>query len=144
MRKTLLFVAFSSAAVLTLILAGCSKKSDTPALTMKNVAGTYKTTALTGAVGGFTINLYDSLDACRKDDNYKFNADSTYQYIDAGTQCSPPANSEGTWVISGNYIILDGNDTATVKSFNGSQLVVNYTDNSMGITFIATQTFTKL
>jgi len=147
MKKTLLFVAVSVASLLTLLFAGCSKKNDSVALTMKNVAGTYKLTAATGSFGGYTMNLYDSIPACQKDDNLKLNADSTYQHIDAGTQCNPPGDEQGTWLISGNYFILNsqnGIDTATIKSFNGSQLVVSYTDGSYGFPITATETLTKL
>lgn len=143
MKKTLLFVIVSAAALL-LIISGCSKKNDSQATTMKNVAGTYKLTAATGAFGGLTFNLYDSVPACERDDNLKLNADSTYQVIDAGTQCNPPDNSQGTWFISGNYYIRNGTDTGTIKSFSGSQLVVTYTDNSLGFPIVATETLTKL
>jgi hypothetical protein len=146
MKKTLLFVVVS-VALFVLAISGCSKKNEDVSPTMKNVAGTYKMTALTGSFGGFTLNLYDSVPACQKDDNYKFNADSTYQYIDAGTQCDTSYDYSGTWVISGSYIILDQQgeqDSATIKSFNGSQLVITFTDNSTGFPISATQTFTKL
>jgi len=143
MKKTLLFVMVSATALL-LIISGCSKKNDSQASTMKNVAGTYKLTASTGAFGGVTLNIYDSIPACHRDDNYMLNADSTYQIIDAGTQCNPPDNSQGTWFISGNYFIRNGTDSSTIKSFSGSQLVISYTDNSFGFPLVTTETFTKL
>jgi len=143
MKKTLLFV-FVSATALLLIMSGCSKKNDSQAATMKNVAGTYKLTAYTGSFMGMNYNLMDSLETCQRDDNYKFNADSTYQYIDAGTQCSTSGNASGTWYINGNWIVLDGSDSATIKSFSGSQLVVTFTESSGGLTATATQTFTRL
>jgi len=142
MKKTLLFV-FVSATALLLIMSGCSKKNDSQAATMKNVAGTYKLTAATGSFAGLTFNLYDSIPACAKDDRLTLNADSTYQYVDAGTQCAPPGDDSGTWVISGNYYIRNGTDSGTIKSFSGSQLVVSYTDNSMGFPVVATETLTK-
>ena len=146
MKKTLLFV-IASAALLALIISGCSKKNDATAATMKNVAGTYKLTAATGAFGGLTFNLYDSIPACQRDDNLTLNADSTYQVIDAGTQCNPPDNQTGTWFINGSDFVRHGpvsTDSGTIKSFNGSQLVVTHTDNSFGIPIVATETLTKI
>ncbi|HEY4208348.1 MAG TPA: lipocalin family protein [Puia sp.] len=143
MKKILLF-SLVSFALLALAVSGCSKKNnDSAAITMKNVAGTYKLTALTGTVGGFSANLMDSVPACQRDDNQKFNADSTYQYIDAGTQCDSSVSGSGTWYISGNYFIQD-TDTLIIKSFNGSQLVLTFTDNSFGIPITATETITKI
>jgi hypothetical protein len=144
MKKTLLFVAIGAAASLTLIISGCSKKNDSTAANMKSVAGTYKLTAYTITVGGVTQDGLQTMDACQKDDNIKFNADSTYNYIDAGTQCGGGDSYDGTWVISGNYFILDGQDSATIKSFSGSQLVLSITESQGGITGTINQTLTKL
>ena len=142
MKKTLLFIVISGASLLALVLSGCSKKNDATAPTMKSVVGTYKLTALTATGGGVTVDGMQSLDACQKDDNLKLNADSTYNYIDAGTTCSVNGSYDGQWYISGSYFIQDG-DTSTIKSFNGTTLVLTTTGVSSGISVVATETLTK-
>jgi len=141
MKRTLLFLVISGTAAL--IITGCSKKSDTQAATMKNLAGTYKLTAYTATSGGVTIDGMQNMDACQKDDQLKLNADSTLNYIDAGTTCSPDGSYTGSWVVSGNYLILDGSDSSTIKSFNGSTLVVTFNLTYQGSTVVNTQTLTK-
>ncbi len=143
MKKTLLLFTICTATVFTLTISGCSKKdNNTGGTTMKNVAGTYQLTALTITSGGVTIDGKAQMDDCQKDDNIKLNADSTYNYIDAGTKCQPDGSYDGNWKISGNLLIVDS-DTSTIKSFNGTTLVTTVSGTQSGIAYTSTQTLTK-
>jgi hypothetical protein len=144
MKKTLLFAIICGAAIMTIVLAGCSKKGGgSVAATVKSVAGTYKLTASTVTSSGVTVDYMSQIPACEKDDILQLNADSTFAYTDAGTVCTPSGSYSGTWTISGNYFIQNGTDSATIKSFNGSALVLAVTDNSSGTAITNTTTLTK-
>ena len=109
---------------------------------MKSVAGNYKLTASTVTYGGVTIDGMQYIDDCQKDDILTLNSDSTYVYTDAGTTCSVNGSSTGEWFISGSYFVQDG-DTATIKSFNGSALVLTIKEDYNGATAVGTTTLTK-
>jgi len=141
MKKTVLFLTLTG--LTTLIITSCSKKSDSPALSLQNVTGTYKMTAYTLVSAGVTIDAYSKLGSCERDDLLKLNADSTYNYKDAGTVCSPDGSYDGTWKLSGNYFIVDGSDSSTVTSFNGSTLVLATSDYYNGAAATFTSTYTK-
>ena len=142
MKKTLLFVAVSIASLLTLFLAGCSKKDSGGSYSMKSVAGNYKLTASTVTSGGATVDYMPYIDDCQKDDLLQLKDDSTYIYTDAGTTCNPDGSSTGEWYISGSNLIQDG-DTVNIKSFNGTALVLTYTGTSGGVSATSTTTLTK-
>ena len=73
MRK-IIFAAFVFGSFL--VINACSKKSSSPnnARTVQNLSGSYTITALTANAGGLTINLYDSLPACEKDNTIQLDA----------------------------------------------------------------------
>ena len=68
--------------------------------------------------------------ACVQDDIYTFAAGGTYSYSDVGMICSPDGSyTNGTWAITNNNFIWDGNTTApfyVIKSFSCSKMVHNY------------------
>ncbi|HVV05153.1 MAG TPA: lipocalin family protein [Puia sp.] len=142
MKKPLLLIAVGAISLLTLLLAGCSKKDSGGSYSMKSVAGAYKLTASTVTSGGITVDYMPYLDDCEKDDLLTLNADSTYVYTDAGTTCTPDGSTSGQWYISGSYLIQDG-DTVNIKSFNGTALVLTFTGSSGGVTGTSTTTLTK-
>jgi hypothetical protein len=144
MKRTVLFLVISGTAAL--IITGCSKKNDSVAVSVKSLAGTYKLTAYTASSSGITIDMMPNVEDCEKDNLLTLKADSTYSYKDAGTVCSIDASTDGQWTISGNYFISDGltpTDSATVKSYSGSSLVLTTTMTDQGTTAVLTQTLTK-
>ena len=146
MKKTLLFIAVSVASLLTLLFAGCSKK-DSGGYSMTSVAGTYKLSAATVTAQGVTQDAMDLIfDPCQQDDILQLKADSTMIYTDAGTTCSTDGSETGKWWTSNSYLIQSSNqqnDTVTIKSFNGTALVVTHPDEYMGVPVTVTFTMTK-
>ena len=88
MRKILIT---GSAIAVFLGFVAC-KKSDSKsnARTVENFSGSYAITALTGNFGGLSINIYDTLPACDKDNLIQLNTNMTAAFVDAGTKCAPP------------------------------------------------------
>ena len=145
MKRTLLFLVISGTAAL--IITGCSKKNDANSYSVKQLAGTYKLTASTATSGGVTLDAMQYIDACQKDDLTKLNADSTFEYVDAGVSCGN-GNVVGTWLVKGNLLITldEGSstpDSITIKSFNGTNLVLTSTEVQQNITVVGTITYTK-
>jgi len=114
----ILFLSFLCTATFT----ACKKdKDESVALTKENLVGTYKLTAST--VNG--ADVMAQMNACEKDDLFKFNTDGTYENVDAGAQCSTA--DSGTWTLPGNNTIsLDG-EAMTVEKFDGKTLTYYYT-----------------
>ncbi len=121
-RRNFLFLP---AIALGLLLGVACKKNDSKndARTVANLSGTYKLSALVWAYGGISINVYDSLPACEKDNLIKLDTNMTATYIDAGTVCDPAEDSSGTWALSGDSIYLGGN-AGKITSFDGTKLVI--------------------
>lgn len=147
MKKTLLFVLVSAAALL-LIMSGCSKKdSGGPSSNMATYAGSYKLTAATVTAGGVTQDAMNYLfEPCQQDDILQLKADSSMILTDAGTTCTPDGSGTGKWYVSGSYLITiesQQNDTATIKSFNGTALVLTHPDELGGVPITVTVTMTK-
>jgi len=132
--------------VFGLIVSSCSKsKSSNVTPTTTNLLGSYKLTAETGKPeNGAQYNLFDSLNACEKDDILQFSTDSVYNYVDAGIVCSPSGDHVGTWdLVSSNSLILDGFSTYTIKSFDNKTLVLTFIDLYSTPTTIFTLTLVK-
>ncbi len=133
------------AAMLGLAVNGCKKSgtSNNNAITVENLAGTYALKSLLYTYAGITINIYDSLDACDKDNLVKLNTDKTVNFIDAGVKCDPPSDDNGTWDLKGDSIKFSANFTsAKIESFDGKTLVLSGTpDGEPGVT--ATTTLVK-
>jgi hypothetical protein len=116
-------------AIGTLTFVSCKKDNDCEtnatslALSYKTVSIKYKQTPSSSE-----IDYFATLDACEKDDVLTLNANGTYSYTDAGTQCSPAGSYTGTWSVSGNTITVDG-DNGTIQSFDCNTLVL-YIENS--------------
>ena len=127
-------VLFALSAVV--LLASCSKDDDnsnqpiTP--TEANLQGNYKLQSLT--VNGQDVMAF--MDACEKDDVFSLKANDMFDYVDAGTVCSPAGDYSSTWnLISSTQIDIDG-EVGTIKSWNGSVLVVE--DNTSGMNSVIT------
>jgi hypothetical protein len=79
-----------------------------------------------------TYNVYDSLPACEKDDYYKFNADMTVNYVDAGTVCVPPGDDNDTWVLRNDSLFIGSTtDGAKISKFDGTTLQLTSTPNNV-------------
>lgn len=143
MRK-IIFAAFVFGSFL--VINACSKKSSSPnnARTVQNLSGSYTITALTANAGGLTINLYDSLPACEKDNTIQLDANGIATFIDAGTKCVPSSDSSGTWSLSQNTdTIYVAGSASFIKSWDGSTLVLTNAETVSGIPVTATTTLSK-
>jgi Lipocalin-like domain len=113
----------------TLVLGSCKKKDDdTPPVcekTAAGIAGNYKTTKVeVNTGGGFSDVTNVLLDVCEKDDVYKFNANGTFQYEDAGTVCSPSGSGTGTWSVANGKLTAANSGS----SFDFASATINSND----------------
>ena len=127
MKKFILFLV-----IYVLAFASCKKdkKDDNCSLSEANLAGSYKITSIKYKASASSPEedyIDQFLEPCEKDDIITLNTDHTYVYTDAGTICSPNGNDNGTWGLSGNVILVDG-DPATVENFNCSSFTAVATD----------------
>jgi len=89
---------------------------------------------------------------CVQDDRYSFQTGGVYDYSDVGMVCSPDGSGTGTWEITNNSLILDGQSTypGVLKFFSTSKMVTwtsfTSTDPATGTVYHLTEktTFTKL
>lgn len=110
-------------------LTGCNKKDSSKeidtSLTIENLSGTYGLKALIWKSGSVSVNVYDQLDDCEKDNLIKLNPDKTANLIDAGTVCSPPEDDNGTWDLKGDSLFISSTGIASkIKSYDGKILVL--------------------
>jgi hypothetical protein len=143
MRK----IIIAGAAIVLFPLTYACKKSDTngsSAKTVQNLSGSYGLADLTVTYSGLTLDLYDSLPACEKDNTIQLETNGTAQFIDAGMQCVPPSDSSGTWSLSPNgdslYIQGSGN---LIKSWDGKTLVLTGIEYVQTLPFASTTTLVK-
>lgn len=142
MRK---IVLATSAIALFFVINACKKSSGpSNARTVANFSGSYNLTALTASFGGFSFNLYDSLQPCEKDNVIQLNSDLTAAYIDAGTKCVPPSDSTGTWSLSSNTdTIYVAGSASYIKSWDGTTLVLTNAEVVGTTPVTATSTLVK-
>ncbi|MBV9963801.1 MAG: lipocalin family protein [Parafilimonas sp.] len=127
------------------IVSACSKSGSSGGVipTVENLSGTYALKALVWVYAGQTINVYDSLDACERDNLTALNSDKTIDYIDAGTVCNPPEDDNGTWDLKGDSLYTSANTNASkIKSFDGKTLVLTGAPDGT-IDVVATTTLEK-
>ena len=135
-------------ALALLILNACSKSDNKTqtnnARTVANFSGSYGLVSATAVFSGFTINLYDSLPSCERDNIIQLNTDMSSHFVDAGEVCVPPSDSSGNWSLSANtdtlYIAGQAN---YINSWNGSTLVLNTNEKISGFPVTATTTLKK-
>lgn len=120
-------------------VVGCKKDHPGTDITVTSISGTYALTGLTWVYGGVSYNMYDSLDACEKDNLIRLNTDHTANFIDAGSVCMPPEDDNDIWSLSSDSLYLGGEGTK-IKSFNGKLLILSGSPDP-GV--IATTTLTK-
>lgn len=104
-------------------VASCKKDDDkTCDYSQANFAGTYKVTAAKYKANTATaeVDEFATWDACQKDDLIVFNSNSSINYQDAGSVCTPSGNDTGIWAYtSSNTVNVDG-EVYSVASFNCS------------------------
>jgi hypothetical protein len=111
--------------IVLLTVISCQKEENlNTEITVASLSGTYGLTALTWTYGGTTYNIYDSLDACDRDNLTKLNTDMSLNFIDAGIVCSPPTDDNGEWSLSGDSLYFD-NLAVKIESFDGTTLVLS-------------------
>lgn len=121
------------AVIMLIFLFSCKKNNpDEPCVTTTaSVAGTYKQTSVTYKASATAIeeDYFSTLwpNACDRDNLYLLNANETYQYKDAGAVCSSPGDDNGTWSITANTLVVDG-QSVPIKSFDCSALVFTFPD----------------
>jgi Lipocalin-like domain len=110
-------------------LASCKKSSDNISdcsITMKNLAGNYKLTAVIYKASATATeqNFFPIIDACEKDDVLELKDNGTFNLKDVGAICTPNNSSIGTWNLVGNQITCSNADilTGTISGFNCKEL----------------------
>jgi hypothetical protein len=145
MRKIQLGVA----AFALVFLYNACKKSDNSstaanARTVQNFSGTYNITALKANILGLTIDLYDSLPPCERDNVIQLDTNLQAQFIDSGTPCVPPSDSTGVWSLSANTdTIYVAGSANFISSWDGTNLVLVGNQSISGITAAVTTTLVK-
>jgi len=130
MRKILLI------AITSLFVIACKKKKNDSscATDVASISGAYKITAATYKANASAAeqDYFNILfaDPCQRDDIYTFQTNGTYELKDAGTVCSPAGDSNGTWSVSANTMVIDGDATA-IESFDCKTLVIVNTDTNV-------------
>ena len=145
MRKIALGI---SALSMLLVINACKKTDNTTGnsndKTVQNLSGSYNLTALTASLAGLSINLYDSLSACEKDNIIQLNTDGSAHFIDAGVVCVPSEDSTGTWSLSKSGDSLTVASTpALIRSWDGKTLVLTNNETVNGFSVLATTTLVK-
>lgn len=134
MKKYFVVVLIAAAFIIT--TTACSKESNgDSAVTVENLAGTYALKSLIWNSSSSTVNVYDSLDACEKDNLTKLNADKTAEFIDAGVACNPPEDDNGTWDLRGDSLYFSSSiNGAAIEGFDGKTLVlIGAPDGTTGV-----------
>lgn len=122
--------------IIGITVSSCQKErgnNNDCGISMNNLAGTYKLTSLKykASASAPEQDYMIFFDACEKDDLIKLKANGTYDHVDAGSVCSPDGNYSGTWSLTGNTLISDGDLGGEVQSFDCNKLVTVLTDMNM-------------
>jgi hypothetical protein len=131
MKKTILALSIG-----TLLFASCKKEDTSFVATKENLAGSYKLTAVTYAGINVFNNSNESLnifEACERDDIFTLNINSTYAVADAGTECDPASDAEGTWEFINSKTISVNGETSTIMSWDGKVLVTEANTNGAAV-----------
>jgi hypothetical protein len=114
----------------------CEKDEDNGTKSKKDLLtkSSWVQITLKTRLSGTTTNFGDqfpTLDACRKDNRSKFNADQSYQVDEGPTKCSANATQireTGTWYFNANETEITSTETGTNVSwvFQGYDYEVSY------------------
>jgi hypothetical protein len=131
------------AAPLALVIVSCHKSNTNESITFLNIVGNYKVTSDIYSNGQQSINFFDSVDVCQKDDIFEFQKDSTFDYVDAGMVCVPNGSFSSTWSLTGTSLTISGNQSATVKSLTSKTLVLTTVDTTASPAITETLTLAR-
>ena len=114
--------------IVSLFITACKDDPDPICKTdATSISGSYRITAATYKASPTSSeeDYYPVLfpDACQRDDLYTFQTNGTYQLKDAGTVCSPSGDDNGTWSVTGNNLMIDGDPTG-IESFDCKTLTI--------------------
>jgi hypothetical protein len=140
MKKILLSIS-----AIVLLVTACKKDDeDTVAVTKENIAGAYKLGSLKLKIGSAPEqDITSQVDDCAKDDIQTFLVNETYNYTDAGVQCSPAGDDTGTWNLpSTTTMVIDG-ESYTINKFDGKVLEISTTEVINGTSYTSTATLNK-
>lgn len=149
-----------AAAILCIAFAACKKddggQTNTTTTSRKDTLTTGKwmvsSMMLTYTLSGkeSTVNIYDSLQACAKDDLYLFLTNGNVTIDQGTTKCdtsAPQQNQSGTWALnsSSDTLILDGvipvGKYFKIVSFSNSTMQLRRDSSLAGIPATVTATF---
>jgi hypothetical protein len=122
MHKNRFFIA----TIVAILLVACKKSENTSnARTVQNLSGSYTLTSLIWTSNGVSVDVYDSLPPCEKDNTFRLDPDGSAHSIDTGVPCNPPdADSLTNWSLSPNGDSLYvGIQSVYIKSWDGKTLV---------------------
>jgi hypothetical protein len=94
-------------------------------LNAQSILGNYVITSITYQ----GIDVFNSVDACSRDNIYSFLANGSFITSDGIVACNPSDAATGTWILNGNTLSLNGSE---------SYMVSDYNCNSMKLTSINT------
>ena len=155
--------ACGSFLILTVVLlfTSCKKINTTDEATVKSTLlllqnKNWKLTALTvtpGSSGTGTEDVYNtSMEACEKDNIYRFNSGNVFILDEGLTKCDPadPQTENGTWDYNDATSTLHFQNstssddyTLKIKSISETQLMANETENNGGVNYVYAWTFAK-
>ena len=137
----------------SLVLVAACKKSES--LDVKATLTTGKWQLSDAKVGipgsSLTVDVYDSIPACVRDNFYTFAANGTLTVDEGASKCNSgdPQTATANWKLLNNNTQLQGvdvtgvsNTTATIVLINSSTLQLQDTTTYSGYTVTATATFT--
>jgi Lipocalin-like domain len=112
----------------------CKKDPVPPTKEELLTAKKWKKTASTSTVDNVDYDSYADLEACEKDDLFKYNIDFTVTYDQGVIKCdpsSPQTSSAGTWVFNSDktkLTLADGSEKLefTIKELTATTLKVSY------------------
>lgn len=134
------------------LFAGCDKNDDDDVIslevTMANIAGNYKITAVTMTVGtspaADIFNNPSFYPVCEKDDILNFNTSGVLTVTDAGVACTPSsADVEAYSVNTAAKTITVAGETMTVTTLTSTKMVVQQPDFQGTAGATATITLTR-
>lgn len=144
---------------LMIFLAACSKKDDTIANNSKTpmeliTNGKWYISAYTSSVpidwngnGVLITNLFETLEACEKDDYLVFKSNLELIFNEGATKCNVNNSQEYmvTWKFQNNEkeIEIDGGEPYTIVELTATSLVIKEKNPSMynGVSYTVTQSF---
>lgn len=150
--KRILIAALAIASI-----TSCKKEDEAPAelaVTMANMAGTWKITAESVAFAGTTTDIFNSMayQACERDDVYIFAAAGTVKNEEGIINCVPATSSitmpftlnTTTKIVGLPPTVASGGYTAgLVKSLTANTMVIEQTTTVAGITYTYAVTLSK-